>query len=113
MLGGHTHRPRSGSFLWVICKILYGNPKKELLRGLWVAGCQWLISLMSRADTCCIVEDMYVGIGAACCVVVFPNSNSLLAVGATVFCLSPGMSANKVIGWIYTSDGHKIGRNEN
>ena len=27
-------------------------------------------------------------------------------------CVLPvaGMSANKVIGWIYTSDGHKIGR---
>ena len=30
-----THRPLSSSFLWLIFRILfYGNPKKELLRGL-------------------------------------------------------------------------------
>ena len=31
-----THRPLSSSFFGVIIGILYGNPKKELLRGLWV-----------------------------------------------------------------------------
>ena len=31
-----THRPLSSSFLWFIFRILSGNPKKELLRGLWV-----------------------------------------------------------------------------
>ena len=31
-----THRPLSSSFLWSRFRILYGNPKKELLRGLWV-----------------------------------------------------------------------------
>ena len=29
------HRPLSRSFLWFIFRILLGNPKKELLRGLW------------------------------------------------------------------------------
>ena len=33
---GFTHRPLSSSFLWFIFRILQGNPKKELLRGLWV-----------------------------------------------------------------------------
>ena len=32
-----THRPLSSSFLWFIFRILYGNPKIELLRGLWAA----------------------------------------------------------------------------
>ena len=32
----YTHRPLSSSFLWFIARILQGNPKKELLRGLWV-----------------------------------------------------------------------------
>ena len=32
---GFTRRPRSSSFLWFIFRILEGNPKKELLRGLW------------------------------------------------------------------------------
>ena len=31
-----AHRPLSDSFLWFFFCILYGNPKKELLRGLWV-----------------------------------------------------------------------------
>ena len=31
-----THRPLSSSFLWLIFQTLQGNPKKELLRGLWV-----------------------------------------------------------------------------
>ena len=31
-----TCRPLSSSFLWFIFRILEGNPKKELLRGLWV-----------------------------------------------------------------------------
>ena len=32
-----THRPRRSSLLWLILlRILRGNPKKELLRGLWV-----------------------------------------------------------------------------
>ena len=35
-MGALTHRPLSSSFLWFIFRILYGNPKKELLRGLWV-----------------------------------------------------------------------------
>ena len=29
-----THRPLSSSFFWFIFRILYGNPQKELLRGL-------------------------------------------------------------------------------
>ena len=33
-----THRPLSSAFLWLIFRILQGNPKKELLRGLWVEG---------------------------------------------------------------------------
>ena len=33
---GLTHRPLSSSFLWFIFRILQGNPKKDLLRGLWV-----------------------------------------------------------------------------
>ena len=33
---GFTHRPLRSSFLWFIFGILQGNPKKELLRGLWV-----------------------------------------------------------------------------
>ena len=33
-----AHRPRSSSFLWTMFLILQGNPKKELLRGLWVGG---------------------------------------------------------------------------
>ena len=33
---GFTHRPLSSSFLWFMFRILEGNPKKELLRGLWV-----------------------------------------------------------------------------
>ena len=32
-----THRPLSSSFFWIIFRILEGNPKKELLRGLRVA----------------------------------------------------------------------------
>ena len=32
-----THRPLSSSFLWLLFRILQGNPKKELLRGLWVS----------------------------------------------------------------------------
>ena len=31
-----THRPLSSSFLWFILRNLYGNPNKEVLRGLWV-----------------------------------------------------------------------------
>ena len=31
-----THRPPSSSFLWFVFRILYGNPKEGLLRGLWV-----------------------------------------------------------------------------
>ena len=31
-----THRPQSSSFLGFIYRILYGNPQKELLWGLWV-----------------------------------------------------------------------------
>ena len=31
-----THRPLSSFFLWFIFRILQGNPKKGLLRGLWV-----------------------------------------------------------------------------
>ena len=30
-----THRPQSSSFLGLVFRILYGNPKKELLWGLW------------------------------------------------------------------------------
>ena len=30
-----THRPLSSSLLWCIFRILEGNPKKELLSGLW------------------------------------------------------------------------------
>ena len=33
---GFTHRLLSGLFLWFIFRILQGNPKKELLRSLWV-----------------------------------------------------------------------------
>ena len=33
---GFTHRPLSSCFLWYIFRILQGNPKKELLTGLWV-----------------------------------------------------------------------------
>ena len=33
-----AHRLLSSSFLWVIFRILSGNPKKELLRSLWVVG---------------------------------------------------------------------------
>ena len=33
---GPSRRPLSSSFLWFIFRILQGNPKKELLRGLWV-----------------------------------------------------------------------------
>ena len=32
-----TRRPLSSSILWFIFRILGGNPKKELLRGLWVS----------------------------------------------------------------------------
>ena len=32
----NTHRPPSSSFLWFIFRILQGNPKKELPRGLRV-----------------------------------------------------------------------------
>ena len=32
-----THRPHSSSFLGLPCRILNMNPKKELLRGLWVS----------------------------------------------------------------------------
>ena len=35
---GFTHRPLSSSFLWFIFRIQKGNPKKELLRDLWVEG---------------------------------------------------------------------------
>ena len=38
-LGGiysYTHRLLSTSFLWFIFRILQGNPKKELLKSLWV-----------------------------------------------------------------------------
>ena len=38
-----THRLLSSSFLCFIFRILYGNPKKELLRSLWVAS-------MARSD---------------------------------------------------------------
>ena len=31
-----THRLLSGSFLWFIFRNLFGNPKKELLRSLWI-----------------------------------------------------------------------------
>ena len=31
-----AHRPLSSSFLGFVFRILQGNPKKELLRGLWV-----------------------------------------------------------------------------
>ena len=31
-----AHGPLSSSFLWFIFRILQGNPKRELLRGLWV-----------------------------------------------------------------------------
>ena len=31
-----THRLQSSSFLWLIFRILFGNPKKKLLRSLWV-----------------------------------------------------------------------------
>ena len=34
-----THRPLSSSFLGFIFRILSGNPKKELLRGLWEGRC--------------------------------------------------------------------------
>ena len=33
----YTHRPLSSSFLWFLFRILQGNPKKEMLGGLWVA----------------------------------------------------------------------------
>ena len=33
---GYPYRPLSSSFLGVILRILYGNPNKELLRGLWL-----------------------------------------------------------------------------
>ena len=32
----HTHKLYSSSFLWCIFRILYDNPKKELLCSLWV-----------------------------------------------------------------------------
>ena len=35
-LKGDTHRPQSSSFLGFPYRILYMNPKKELLWGLWV-----------------------------------------------------------------------------
>ena len=31
-----THRSLTGSLLWFIFRTLLSNPKKELLRGLWV-----------------------------------------------------------------------------
>ena len=31
-----THRPLSSSFLWFIFRFVYGNPKKELHRGLYL-----------------------------------------------------------------------------
>ena len=31
-----THKPLRNTLLWLIFRILSGNPKKELLRGLWV-----------------------------------------------------------------------------
>ena len=34
--GSHTHRPHSSSFLGFPYRILYMNPQKELLWGLWV-----------------------------------------------------------------------------
>ena len=33
---GFTHRPQSSSFSGFIFRVLDGNPKKELLWGLWV-----------------------------------------------------------------------------
>ena len=32
----HAQKPLNSSFLWFIFRILQGNPKKELLGGLWV-----------------------------------------------------------------------------
>ena len=40
--GRSTHRPQSSSFLGLPYRILNMNPKKELLRGLWVASVQRL-----------------------------------------------------------------------
>ena len=45
------HRLHNSSFLWFICRILKGNPKKELLRSPWVniissEGClSWLLGV--------------------------------------------------------------------
>ena len=35
-MGSLTHRPQSRSFLGLPYRVLNMNPKKELLRGLWV-----------------------------------------------------------------------------
>ena len=42
------HRPLSSSFLWFIFRVLQGNPKKELLRGLWVGYTKHVPLLPSR-----------------------------------------------------------------
>ena len=32
-----THRLLSSAFLWLVFRILEGNPKEELLRSVWVS----------------------------------------------------------------------------